>query len=415
MAVALAAGPQAASAAETLVRPHAGAFGPQVAVSRYGGAMAAWVRGEDRHVTIPVRAKSRVVDKRIQVAYGSPGAGFSRRQTLAHLHDPFAGGPLLAHDHRGDGIIAWRGDDGRVRFAVTLSQSGRFGEPKALGHRGHLCDVAAAPKLWIAIAWLSGDTLRVAPGSVDGGLYPAFELPVDDGSCAAIDINRNGTVMALVEDDSGARVWLRHPDGELESPARVPGWTTSGVSAALQPDDSVVALLSGYRSEIGLAASYRAPGGRFTKPEPIDRHGAFPELTSDPEGGVTAAWSIYDDEGRPNGVAAATAPHGGRFGKPVRFVRRGAWGPAVAAAGNGRRAMVFNQNGSAHRPDSLREIHWQRGGKLRGLRVLDSHYRPDHVVGIDDHGRGFAVWNGRGKNHREQGIFYAEVDTHPGR
>lgn len=406
--------PAGAAASDTLVRPDAGAFGPQVAVSRNGNAVAAWTRGEEGNFVFPAHGKRKAIDKRIQVAFGATGTttGFRRRQTLAHLHDATAGSPLLAHDRRGNTIVAWNGDDGRVRFA--LSDGGRFGEPRALRRPGRLLDVAAAREGDAAVAWLTGGRVRVLMGSVAGGLNVAFEVPVKDPSYVSLDINRSGRAMVLVDDDSGAHVWLRRANG-LEPAARVPGWTTSGVSAALQPDDSVVAVLSGYRGELGVAASYLRPGGRFTKPEVIDENGAFVELATDPVGEVTAAWTIHTGDGEPNGVGAATAPVGGHFGKPVRFVRRGAWGAAVAVAGNGRRAMVFNQSGSAHRPHSLREIHWQRDGGLSRPVILDRHYRPDHVVGLADDGRGFAVWNGLGKNGREQGIFYAELDTHPGR
>lgn len=401
----------APAAAETVVPLERHVIYPQLAVSAKGDAVAAWTGDNSKYDIVFVRRTAlENYRAKIRVALGSIDAGFPGRQTLDVVHDPRAGNPLLAGNRRGDAIVAWQDDRHRVRFAARR-EGGAFGPARTVASYGAPERLAAGPGGRFALAWASHGRLRVASGTARDGFGKPFRVSGHRHDFIDVAINARGTVLALVE-ARHVRAWLRHSGGRVEPAGRVPGWSTGGVRASLQPDDTVVVVYSLYRDDDGVAISYRPPRGEFTRPDVLDRHGAFPELAVDPRGAITAAWTIYDDGSSPNGIAASTAPPGGRFHRVIRFRRSGAWGGVTAAAGEGRRLVVFEQNGTgpAH-PSRLRALaHGREGGFAKPVEVRSA--RPyEHAAGLADDGRGLVVWNAE-HDQTEGGLFFARVGPH---
>ena len=406
-----------AGSAGTLVPTRGHVLDPQLTVSARGSAVALWTRDNAKYdFAIPLRAASgstRPYKAKVEVAFGSLDGGFSRRQRLAVVHSPLLGGPLLAGSRSGDAVAAWQGDDRRLRFAVSR-RGGRFAPPHVLARRGLLQQLVEEPGGRFALAWRRGATLTVATGFAGSEFRDRFKLKTGHDADLDLALNRRGTVAVLTELRT-TRVWLRRPGAQPVAAGRVPGWTTSGAQVRLEPDDTVVAVLSGYRDEAGTAASYRRPGGAFTKPRVLDRTGTFPALAVDPSGAITAAWTLYSRDGAPRGVGAATAPPGGRFKRVLRFRRVGAWGGEVAAAAHGRRLVLFEQNGSrGGRESRLRALAYARhGGFGRPATVMEGA-PADHAVGLADDGRGLALWDVE-RRGSQGGLFFARVAAMPRR
>ena len=420
LAAVAAAAPEAGAALTgTIVGEKSDVYGPELAVARDGGAVAAWTRGRDRIFPLaggPTAAGSRM--SRIQVATGSMGAGFSKPRTLASYleDDPDWGGPSLAGNRRGDAIVLWRDDAGALRYATRVAGE-PFGAARVLASEGAMWSVAAAPDGRFVATWASPQhgpdaRISVATGTAAGGLGEPVELPAPYPLALSVQMNRRGTVMVLDEErgerGGRTRLWLRRPGRSFRVAGHVPGVNVGGIAAVLRDDDSVVALVSTLR---GLVATYRDPGARFTKPKLYSRDGWFAEVARDPRGAVAATWTLYDEGGAPRGVLAAEAPPRGRFGTVHEVSRQlGSFVGSIAAAGNGRRFIAFDQNHPNGRTTSLRVASWQTGHRPRRGRGVGSGCLQDHRAGVADDGRGLVIWTRAASGGRERGLFFATID-----
>lgn len=399
-----------------LVPPSVDVLTPQVVVAPDGEAVAAWARGVPEMVPAALGTRSHAAGHggSIEVAAGRIGTGLSRPQVLARLKTR-GNSPLLAGDHGGDAIVAWTDDRGRLVYSARPT-GGSFGSIRVLAPSGGLWSVVGGHGHLFAAAWTSSHggpdaKIFIATGTPAKGFGPPVALSAPEPSRVTLDLNSHGSVLVLDEESRGrAQVWLRPAGATFKLVGRLQQGN-GGISAALRPDDSIIALINGPDADLpGVSATYWRPGGKFSRPKVLARDGEFTDVAVDGRGKTTAIWGLYGAQGNPVGATYATAPVGRPFGPPRRKRRRGGYPGALAASESGRRLVMWEQNFHGGQTSFLRFARFSRSGNRLGrLHTVVRTAVSEHAAAIGDDGRGLLIWTADDGHGHERGVFYAKL------
>jgi hypothetical protein len=318
-------------------------------------------------------------------------------------------------DHEGDALVAWSDESGRIVYSIR-PHAGHFEATRILAPSGALASIVGGRGHLFVAAWASpqgGPTAKiyVATGTAADGFTSVVTLPAPEPSGMTLDVNSRGSVLVVDEESPGrARVWLRPVGSAFRLVGRLPEGN-GGISAALRPDDSIIALINGLDTDLpGVSATYRKPGRTFSRPKALADDGEFTELAVDGRGKATAIWTLYTPAGAPIGATYATAAPGRPFTKPARKRRRGGFPSALAVSEGGQRLAVWQQNFHGGHTAFLRYARFSRSADRLGR--LDTVVRQpvsEDAIGVADDGRGLVVWTRDDRHGNERGVFYARL------
>ena len=322
--------------AQAATRPPGGAFGTPVDLSVTGQSVRnpQITAAPDGTVTA-VWSRSNGSNEIAQAVTRPPGGAFGTPVDLSATGQD-ADSPRVTTAADGTVTAVWSRSNGshQIVQAVTRPPGGGFGTPVDLSSTtsdAFSPQITAAPDGTVTVVWShyngSNQIIQAVTRPPGGG----FGTPVNLSA-------------------AGQSVW---------SPQ---------ITAA--PDGTVTAVWSHYDGgSIPIQAATRPPGGSFGTPVDLSLPGEaadYPQITAAPDGTVTAAWSRYD--GSNEIVQAATRPPGGSFGNPVDLSASGQDGripqittvpdgtvTAVWIRSNGRRSNNIIQTASTAPPSFLLE------------------------------------------------------------
>ena len=239
------------------------------------------------------------------VAAPVTSAGWSAPQDLRATGSLFY--PHVAIDARGDGVVAWIAQDGRVRAALSRS-GGRFGSARVIGRAGGPnlplkdLDVAMRPDGDAIVLWAQ-----------QSARPPHFRI---EAAVAA-----------------GARRF---------SPAALVGASTTALRA--HPQLALArhgeAIAGWHRDDVGLQLAVQRGSGGFGRPQtPLILPDTDVAWAPAPDGRLHLAWTAAGPEG--SYVAYASGRLGGRWSMTRPLSASGRSAPVLAAAPNDSLLAAF--------------------------------------------------------------------------
>ncbi|HKP91682.1 MAG TPA: hypothetical protein VJT75_17070 [Thermoleophilaceae bacterium] len=333
----------------------------------------------------------------------------SHAEVLARVRESSTRLTLGGND-AGDTVAVWRA---RTAVKIASSLAGQsFDKPLVLASGGAQPVLAAGPKRRFAVAWVArrGTRVRVAIGTTGSGFSRRATIPSRDPVALHLTFNRRGAVFLLVEEYADrAAAWLRPRGQDWRSAGTVPGSevASGGTEAALRPDGSMVALLSGWRGETGVAATYGTRAKGWTKPRVLAPRGQFAVLGATADGEIAAVCNLYTRAGVPEGVATAVAAPDERLGRMDRLAGDDATRAAIDVSDRGARLATWEQGRNRDGTASLRYAAWRASGVRRMGSVQDGHV-DEHDAAVADDGRALIVWT-HGGSGRRAGLYFTVV------
>ncbi len=359
---------------------------PQVATNAQGDSVAVWAQtSSGLLVEASVHEPDGIWQSETQVGYLSGGAG---PQAVSNGSDGFT--------------VAWPASDGIEASDWTLGAG--WSAPVTIGGGGTDLQLASNAERDMAVAGVSSSNVINVANRTAGGTWQQpvpVAVSAESSSSPQVALDEHGNTVAVWQQDNGSYEVIEAAvrpaaSGVWQEPVTVSSNNENAGAPALAIDPAGEATVVWAGGGV-IKASDLPPGGTWSAPASVSASGAAsPQVVSDAQGDLTAAWNQTASSN--TAVDVAQRPAGGTWSTPQQLSSPQASTnpPNPYMVGDARGDIAITWDGydstyyTAQAGVKLVGGSWQLSGSLSGAG--DQYIPNSPRVAIDPEGNATADW-----------------------